>query len=343
MEKAEENTPSVESEAKTPEHASPERSGCSSIFLRVVFVLSAIALAAAVYMVWYSQQSPATISIDEKTFIESAPENNGSPQEVASPDIPDSLPHVPDTQQAEESIRTDAKVIIPADTPEITLAEESPAPPASKIAKENARIKELQETVEKQEQALHMLQQESELLRVYHQLEHAYRQGMEIKPLTSHMLSIVEIHPRVAQLQPQLNILKTLPLSVVPTSEALKQLLNNTIKEAWQSEGKQADSNDNSVGKRTSRWLKQFVMIRKTGKVEGNSPEAIIANAEYALHTGDVARAIVLLEALPEYAREPYRLWLNRAEIHLRAHRAIETIRDIILPTPIDSSNNGQI
>lgn len=73
--------------------------------------------------------------------------------------------------------------------------------------------------------------------------------------------------------------------------------------------------------------LAGFLTIRRTGDVAGNSLEAVLARAEQALRSGDLARAVALLEKIEAPAAKAAAPWLRDAQARLAAQAAIRQLR----------------
>lgn len=79
--------------------------------------------------------------------------------------------------------------------------------------------------------------------------------------------------------------------------------------------------------------LAGFLTIRRTGDVQGDSLEAVLARAEVALGAGDLARAVSLLETIHGPGAKAAHAWLVDARARLGATAAIGQLRRLaILP-----------
>jgi uroporphyrinogen-III synthase len=88
-----------------------------------------------------------------------------------------------------------------------------------------------------------------------------------------------------------------------------------------------ADLADDSWGERLWGKIKQLVSIRRVGEdTKGASPEAILARAEAAMEGGDLTKAVGEMKGLKSPAGDPARDWLQRAESHLAAQRAVDKL-----------------
>lgn len=75
------------------------------------------------------------------------------------------------------------------------------------------------------------------------------------------------------------------------------------------------------------RRLKDLVTVRRTGEVEGNATDAIVARAEVRLADGDLAGALRELEALEGPAADAAAVWRRAAEARLLAERAVARLQ----------------
>ena len=88
-----------------------------------------------------------------------------------------------------------------------------------------------------------------------------------------------------------------------------------------------ADLADDSWSERLWGKVKQLVSVRRVGEdTKGATPEAILARAEAATEGGDLAKAVTEMRGLKSPAADPVRDWLQRAESHLAAQRAIDRL-----------------
>ncbi|PCJ58946.1 MAG: hypothetical protein COA65_07205 [Rhodospirillaceae bacterium] len=73
--------------------------------------------------------------------------------------------------------------------------------------------------------------------------------------------------------------------------------------------------------------LSGLLTIRRTGDIEGDGLEAVLARAEQALHAGDLGRAVGLLEKIEGPGVEAAGLWLRDAKARLGAAAAVRQLR----------------
>jgi hypothetical protein len=84
------------------------------------------------------------------------------------------------------------------------------------------------------------------------------------------------------------------------------------------------DLADDSFGERLLGKLKGVVSLRRVGEdVHGDTVEAKLAQAEAALHAGNLEKAVGLVKSMPPQTANATAAWLKRAEAHLAAKQAI--------------------
>jgi len=87
-----------------------------------------------------------------------------------------------------------------------------------------------------------------------------------------------------------------------------------------------ADLADDSLGERVLGRIRSIVSLRRVGDVEGESVEARLARAETAVGTGNIAKAVDLVKALPPQTAKATAAWLARAGAHLAAQRTVDQL-----------------
>ncbi len=86
--------------------------------------------------------------------------------------------------------------------------------------------------------------------------------------------------------------------------------------------------------------LASVVTIRRTGDLEGDDLEAVLARAEVALNSGDLERTVSLLEGIGEPALKAAESWFRDARARLAAETAIRRLRQVAFSkgkTPTES------
>jgi len=89
-----------------------------------------------------------------------------------------------------------------------------------------------------------------------------------------------------------------------------------------------AGEEESVVGEALNR-VADLVSIRRTGIVEGESADAIVARAETALEQDDVATALDALDALPEDLRAVARSWIEAARAKVEAEAEIGRLQSV--------------
>ncbi|MCE2510893.1 MAG: hypothetical protein J4G10_08005 [Alphaproteobacteria bacterium] len=75
--------------------------------------------------------------------------------------------------------------------------------------------------------------------------------------------------------------------------------------------------------------LANVVTVRRTGDLEGDDLEAVLARAEMALNSGDLERAVSLLDGIGAPALKAAESWLRDARARLAAEAAIRHLRQV--------------
>lgn len=86
--------------------------------------------------------------------------------------------------------------------------------------------------------------------------------------------------------------------------------------------------------------LASVVTVRRTGDLEGDDLEAVLARAEVALNAGDLERTVSLLEGIGEPALKAAESWFRDARARLAAETAIRRLRQVAFSkgkTPTES------
>ena len=76
------------------------------------------------------------------------------------------------------------------------------------------------------------------------------------------------------------------------------------------------------------RSLSSLVTLRRTGEVEGDSNDAIVARTEVRVRDGDLEGALEQLNALGGRAAEAAQGWRSQAELRLAAEQAIAELTE---------------
>lgn len=97
---------------------------------------------------------------------------------------------------------------------------------------------------------------------------------------------------------------------------------------------------------RVAYALGKWVTVRRIDTTRGNSPDAVLADAEQLLATGDVPAALIRLEELPPKGREALGLWREAAERRAEIDRQVaalraRAVRDLTAASPKAISGEG--
>jgi len=143
------------------------------------------------------------------------------------------------------------------------------------------------------------------------------------------LASIDDLFPGDAALAPLLTTLQTHASSGVPTRDdlvfafpdAATAILDNAPGEA-----------ENDIFDQILDRARRVVRVRRVGSdVPADSIDGQIARAELRLEAGDVAGAVMVLQALPESSRDAAQPWLMKAAAHIKTVAALEAIEMLAL------------
>ncbi len=84
-----------------------------------------------------------------------------------------------------------------------------------------------------------------------------------------------------------------------------------------------------------------LVSIRRVGNVAGNTTEARVARAQFALGNGDLAAAVGDVQGLDKPARAAASSWLKDAEARLAVDRAARTLTSRIVTALADEARRA--
>ncbi len=88
--------------------------------------------------------------------------------------------------------------------------------------------------------------------------------------------------------------------------------------------------------------LSGLLTIRRTGEIEGNGLEAVLARGEQALHAGNLERAVALLEKIEGPGAEAAGSWLRDANARLAATAAMRQLRHLVFSREKNSAKGPQ-
>lgn len=123
-----------------------------------------------------------------------------------------------------------------------------------------------------------------------------------------------------------LKALETHAKDGLPPDQELQREFRDVAKAAIAADA--APDEDSSVIDRLWASARSVVHVRKTGNVEGDTPEAVIARMEDRLRAGDLDGALRESEALAGGARAAAEPWLAKLAARLQVDRAIAGIDD---------------
>lgn len=147
-------------------------------------------------------------------------------------------------------------------------------------------------------------------------LQRALDQG---RPIASELASIKKSAPEGMDL----SVLDKLAENKVPSQEELVREFSSVATEAIQAETLEEDA---SAFDKLFANARSLVRVRKTGDVEGDTTEAVIARAEDNLKRNDLSAAVKELGALKDKAAGKVAGWVTKANDRLSVDAALSQI-----------------
>ena len=86
-------------------------------------------------------------------------------------------------------------------------------------------------------------------------------------------------------------------------------------------------STEDGWGDRLVDFLAAQTGARPLTPLEGDTPDAILSRAEFALSEGRVTTALTELDALDSAVKAPLDPWISQAQAHLSAAAALQAAR----------------
>jgi hypothetical protein len=129
----------------------------------------------------------------------------------------------------------------------------------------------------------------------------------------------------VAPASPELAALAAVAETGAPTRAALAESFPDYAARAASASRTPGDGS--GLGDRIVYVLSRIVTLRRVAEVQGNSTDALLAQAERQVEDGDLNRALGVLDRLPQNAREAMAPWRLRAERRAQVDRAAAALR----------------
>ena len=111
------------------------------------------------------------------------------------------------------------------------------------------------------------------------------------------------------------------------------RIVSDEIYVRWKKE-----DTDNGIGGVFWRMLHQLISIRRVGLIEGTTPDAIVARAEFYLNKGDVMQAAHELSSFKGSYASIVQPWMMEAKLRLEALQLIESLHALsqkIIAAPV--------
>ncbi len=348
-----------------PEASRESRRARPSIFAQMrKFSLTLVLLAAGWF--FFAQVVPRMLFTEQQR---KSAEHNASPAITdETPDTPPTANDTPATEiaspAAEPPAETPAEAPTPAAHAEINTP---PAPAANNFSEKNtealeARIAALEDTIHQlqastahnasvspetirtmqeklaaQEEQTQTMKQElnseqqaawqiTALWQAYGTLSEDARSGNSFMDA---LLRFSNLAPDSKDMQQALDTLLPYAENGIVTLDFLRDNFADIIPEALRPAAEPA--HDASTSNQLSFNLSSLVRIRKVGKPQGTTPDAVIARAESALKEGDVSLAFSEINSLPDDTRSAFQAWQEHAQSYLIRDKALNTLRHALM------------
>ena len=133
-----------------------------------------------------------------------------------------------------------------------------------------------------------------------------------------------ENHPEITQLAAALKAHENGNPSIAELTTGFNDLSRDVIQE-WKSSGASKGFKAKLVA-----MFNQLIAIRKIGLIDGDSPEAVVARAEYYLKNNKLPQVLAELGTLKGRYTETVRPWMEKATTHLEAQQLSEQLEKAI-------------
>lgn len=111
------------------------------------------------------------------------------------------------------------------------------------------------------------------------------------------------------------------------TAASLNETFRDTARAILDADQAPTDGNGGIIDNLLSS-ARSVIRVRRTGEVEGDSSEAVVARMEVALKAGNLARVLAEAEKLEGSPREAAAAWLSQIKARLAVEQAIAAIED---------------
>jgi hypothetical protein len=268
--------------------------------------------------------------------------------QIEWPEINITLPNMPDfsgffaAKPLEE--KTPEKPVMPVVIVEEKSPEEIQEAEELKrqLAEAQSKIQQLETTVQEKDKALQyeITMRGQTLLAQYARLiEHALQKGLPFPWELEQLQHFSDSHmPEAASLVQALAPY----VQGVASYEKLRtdfRTVSDDIYVRWKKE-----DTDSGLSAAIARMLRQLISIRRVGLVEGSSPDAIVARAEYYLNKENIERAAEELSAFQGSYATIVAPWIAEVKLRLEALKltqSLHTLAQKVAPNPaLDAPKN---
>ena len=238
------------------------------------------------------------------------------------PDLSKLFPDKPVEKIKEPEPAEKEEAVLPSPAEKISPVPSEAEQLKQQLLEAEQRIQQLESTVQQKDKALQYevaLRGQSLLAQYARLIEHALEKGLPF-PWELEQLQ----HFSDNNMPEAVNLVQALApyaqgvASVEKLQEDFKTM-SDEVYIRWKKE-------DTTTGIRAMFWrmMHQVISIRRVGLVEGHSPEAIIARAEYYLNKGDVAQAVQELSVFQGSYANIVQPWVAEAKLRLEALKLMQ-------------------
>jgi hypothetical protein len=123
------------------------------------------------------------------------------------------------------------------------------------------------------------------------------------------------------------NMLSSIAASGVLSEEDLKLSFSKLISTSLRANNL---SDDAGYWQKTKNWFFNLIVVRKTGNIQGDDDEALIARAEISLGEKNIEKTVKIVEALSTSAKGVMKPWIEDAKMRVNAISAIDSLIPIV-------------
>lgn len=196
-----------------------------------------------------------------------------------------------------------------------------------KLAKVEEKTRQLESALEDKQKALQhemTLRGQSLIAQYARLIEHALEKGLpfpwELEQLQHAMGDRIPEADKVLQ--------ELTPYAQgVPSPEKLRQDFKNMEEEVYNRTRKEGKSTGFLAS--VSQMMHKVISVRRVGLLDGDTPEAIVARAEYYLDKDQMAQAVAELSAFKGSYADIVEPWIKQAKLRLEAVQLARELREL--------------